>query len=67
MLIRDDYMSSENFQKSEQTNKETQLTETVIIENMPAQRINGRYHFTNQSRTYERQINITKTDTGTEN
>ena len=49
--MRDDYMSSENFQKSEQTNKETQLTETVIIGGMRAQMKHGRYHFTNQSRT----------------
>ena len=41
---------SDNFRKSDPSNDETQLTETVIIKNMPAQRINGNYHFTNQSR-----------------
>ena len=30
-------MSSENFKKSDPTNDETPLTETVIIENMRAQ------------------------------
>ena len=38
-------MGGENFQKSIQPN-----TETVIIENMISQTINGRHHYTSQSR-----------------
>ncbi|MDG1550947.1 MAG: hypothetical protein P8Q95_04395, partial [Candidatus Poseidoniaceae archaeon] len=38
-------MGGDNFQKSNQPN-----TETVIIENMTSQTINGRHHYTSQSR-----------------